>query len=548
MTVSVQTPTSSQAANGVTTAFPFAYKVRSAADLVVTLADAIGNETAQTLGVHYTVSGAGTSSGTVTFLAAPANGLTVRTRRVTALSRSTDYQGNGDLLAATLNNDVDALWLALQEVASGAQSAANTVHAPPGESLTQLLPAAQRLDKLLVFNPITGQPVLTTFTQTQVASALAAIFAGSAGPLDALTFLQAGAGAVSRTAQTKARDIISVSDFSSGTTASTGAAGGTVVVPAGVTPTLPASYPNVVFDYLNGSTINMFGNGVVDPTITAKRTLRSYHAGAHGGNQKATFAIEAHPVGSGTNGPLSADYGLMIGMQKESFPTTTTVGEIDCITIGLRQGGTTSDGSGILFNIQHCGTGFICLYEGLTTLNPGGSGITQGVHVACGVVDNVTPGYYGIQCEKTAGNAGTAFLGDHNSGAQWDKFMSFLKDGVEVWKVDQNGWLTLKDIFVGATPTKTLRVSGGNFSILNDAGGAEILTVSDAGLLTAGNVNASTYQSGGTQVVGSRVTGWGAATGGSKVAFTAGTATLAQTAAAVAQLITDLRTHGLIGT
>jgi hypothetical protein len=51
----------------------------------------------------------------------------------------------------------------------------------------------------------------------------------------------------------------------------------------------------------------------------------------------------------------------------------------------------------------------------------------------------------------------------------------------------------------------------------------------------------------GTQVVKSRLTGWGTATGGSKAAFNAGTATLPQTAAAVAQLIADLTAHGLIG-
>lgn len=51
----------------------------------------------------------------------------------------------------------------------------------------------------------------------------------------------------------------------------------------------------------------------------------------------------------------------------------------------------------------------------------------------------------------------------------------------------------------------------------------------------------------GLQVVGARDTGWGAATGGSKAAFTASTATLAQTAALVAQIEIALTAHGLIG-
>jgi hypothetical protein len=210
MTVSAQTPYSSQAANGVTTAFPFPYKIRSNSDIVVTLVDANAVETVQTLGVHYTVSGAGGSGGTVTFLAAPANGLTVKTRRVTTLARSIDYQNNGDLLAGTINNDVDAAWLALQELASGTQPPVNSVHAPTGETLTQLAVAAQRADRALVFDA-SGQPSMSSFTQTQAASAIAALNSLAVAPGG--VFTQAGTGAVPRSTQDKQREVVSVEDF-----------------------------------------------------------------------------------------------------------------------------------------------------------------------------------------------------------------------------------------------------------------------------------------------------------------------------------------------
>jgi hypothetical protein len=58
---------------------------------------------------------------------------------------------------------------------------------------------------------------------------------------------------------------------------------------------------------------------------------------------------------------------------------------------------------------------------------------------------------------------------------------------------------------------------------------------------------ATIFKVGANQVVTARVTGWGVATGASRVGFAGATATLAQTSAAVAALIADLTTHGLIG-
>lgn len=56
-----------------------------------------------------------------------------------------------------------------------------------------------------------------------------------------------------------------------------------------------------------------------------------------------------------------------------------------------------------------------------------------------------------------------------------------------------------------------------------------------------------TLTSNGVQLLGTRKTGWGVATNGSRAALNGSTATLAQTSAAVAQLIIDLTAHGLIG-
>jgi hypothetical protein len=60
-------------------------------------------------------------------------------------------------------------------------------------------------------------------------------------------------------------------------------------------------------------------------------------------------------------------------------------------------------------------------------------------------------------------------------------------------------------------------------------------------------LNAGGLQVGSAQVVGPRINGWGASTNGARGAVNGSGATLSQTSAALAQLLIDLQTHGLIG-
>ena len=86
-----------------------------------------------------------------------------------------------------------------------------------------------------------------------------------------------------------------------------------------------------------------------------------------------------------------------------------------------------------------------------------------------------------------------------------------------------------------------VQTNGGGFALLNSAGT----------LLAAMRYNGTTgvYYSGINQVVGPRITGYGTPTGNvNQGSFAAGSITLPNLAAAVAQLIIDLKTHGLLGT
>ena len=68
MTVSSQTPINRSTGNGVTTVFPYGFKIISEADIEVTVDGVV-----KTLNVDYTVSGVGNEAGgNVTMTAAPA--------------------------------------------------------------------------------------------------------------------------------------------------------------------------------------------------------------------------------------------------------------------------------------------------------------------------------------------------------------------------------------------------------------------------------------------------------------------------------------------
>jgi hypothetical protein len=112
VTVSSQTPINRSTGNGVTTVFPYGFKIISEADIEVTV-----DGVAKTLNVDYTVSGVGNEAGgNVTMTAAPANLSSVVRRRNMALVRTTDYQDQGEMPAATLDSDFDAAVLMIQQV------------------------------------------------------------------------------------------------------------------------------------------------------------------------------------------------------------------------------------------------------------------------------------------------------------------------------------------------------------------------------------------------------------------------------------------------
>ena len=116
MTVSSTTTKKSYSGDGSTTVFAYGFKIFAAADLKVILRSAAGTETVQTLTTDYSVSNVGnTNGGNVTFVTAPASGVTVVIRREAALTQATDYTANDPFPAASHEDALDKLTFLAQQ-------------------------------------------------------------------------------------------------------------------------------------------------------------------------------------------------------------------------------------------------------------------------------------------------------------------------------------------------------------------------------------------------------------------------------------------------
>ncbi len=248
MPVPNETPISYRTGNGSSTSFSFDWSYTNAAHVKATVSGAV---------VPYSVAG-----NVVTFTSAPAASAPIVIYRETPRERTTDYQNAGDLLAETLDQDVDNLQRQLQEVESGAGGVSSAVRAPSGEILPELGSAALRANRILAFDA-SGNPLLIVGVDAGSAAALALDLAASGGSA-LIGFLQAGAGASARTLQARGRETIRSSDFSGDAftrctaaiaEAKTRAAPHIVIEPG----TLALGDNTLVFDVPNGTTIDFLG-------------------------------------------------------------------------------------------------------------------------------------------------------------------------------------------------------------------------------------------------------------------------------------------------
>ena len=176
-------------ASGTDTAFTYPFPIFRAADLVVHIGSTMVTE-------GFIVTGAGRSEGgSVIFAEPPPAGAVVTLRRLLKLSRVSDFQENGELRAAVLNDELDFQAAALQQVAD---EAGRAIRFAPFDTAPEpvLPPRAARANRLIGFD---SAGVLTLHPAT-------------AGEISG-TVQQTGAGAVARPIAEKLNETLSAFDF-----------------------------------------------------------------------------------------------------------------------------------------------------------------------------------------------------------------------------------------------------------------------------------------------------------------------------------------------
>src|SRR5690606_10171152 len=196
--------------NGVTTAFPFSFKVFAASDVAVTRADALGAETTLVLNSDFTVAlnpdQDAAPGGTVTLAAPLATGHRLAVTSVVPNLQPTDIANNGGFYPRVIEDALDRHVAQIQQIDEKVKRALKVaVTSPLGD---QALPSPvggmligwnESNDGLKNYAPIGG-----TLLGQQLAAADGSSLVG---------FRQASAGAVVRTAQDKMREVVSVKDF-----------------------------------------------------------------------------------------------------------------------------------------------------------------------------------------------------------------------------------------------------------------------------------------------------------------------------------------------
>jgi hypothetical protein len=153
ITVGDVTPRAQYTATSGQTVFAYTFPIFADGDLKVYI-----GSTLQTLTTHYTVSGAATSNGgNVTLVTGATAGDIVTIYRDIPVSRTSDYQASGDLLAETLNDDFDKTVMMAQQNEQSLSLGLRVNQFDDYGDMT--LPSKDdRAGKVLAFNTTTGDP------------------------------------------------------------------------------------------------------------------------------------------------------------------------------------------------------------------------------------------------------------------------------------------------------------------------------------------------------------------------------------------------------
>ena len=182
------------------------------------------------------------------------------------------------------------------------------------------------------------------------------------------------------------------------------------------------------------------------------------------------LAVEATALGSGTNGPATAQNAAFFSLTKTGFPSAGAVGEIDPVQIFGRQSGTGSDMSGLLINVQNTGLGFVSDIEMVSSIyNTGSSSITQMIDLQDGVLNALTGDYYGRVYTAQVGSLAAAIRVQNTSPATWGNILVNLKNNVVNLTITDTGLVEASgfDIVGGASGVSCTGTPTSSFASVN---------------------------------------------------------------------------------
>jgi len=183
--------------NGVTTVFPFTFKVFTTADILVTYLDASSVESVLVLTTNYTVSlnaDQNTSpGGSVTLLVAPATGTYITLTSQVANTQTLALTNSGGFYPESINNALDRTVIEIQQLA---EQASRSITIPKSSTASPLLPIPTPLN-VLAWN-LDG----TAITNVSLESSS-----------NLSSYKATGTGAVTRTVASKLNDVVSIFDF-----------------------------------------------------------------------------------------------------------------------------------------------------------------------------------------------------------------------------------------------------------------------------------------------------------------------------------------------
>jgi hypothetical protein len=156
---------------------------------------------------------------------------------------------------------------------------------------------------------------------------------------------------------------------------------------------------------------------------------------------ESAATVTANALGSGVDGPETAQTGVTINISKDNWWTGGMIGEIDGLNVLLRQNGPGSDASGILINVQNQGKGFLSATEFASTIvDPVSNTLTYGIDVQEGVLDKKTSDYIGAVYTADYGALSTGVLIQNSSpSASWKYAHQYEKNGSTKFSVDGGG-------------------------------------------------------------------------------------------------------------